>query len=100
LRRKIIAYVKDKGSNLNIMIIDLKSIISCDVLGLEKSFQGICFGHAFSKACQYVTTDEKLCKDLSYVSIKTAQRDLEMVSKNGRRHVSIQVFPQGNSTKI
>ncbi len=29
----------------------LKSIISCDVLGLEENFQGICFGHAFSKAC-------------------------------------------------
>ncbi len=36
LRRKIIAYVKDEGSNLNIMIAALKSIISCDVLGLEK----------------------------------------------------------------
>jgi hypothetical protein len=52
LKRKIIAYVKDEGSNLNIMNIALELIISCDVLGLEESFQGICFGHAFSKACQ------------------------------------------------
>jgi hypothetical protein len=27
----------------------LKSIINCEVLGLEESFNGICFGHAFSK---------------------------------------------------
>jgi len=38
LRRKIIAYAKDEGSNINIMIATLKSIISCDVLGLEKKF--------------------------------------------------------------
>jgi hypothetical protein len=76
LRKKIIACVKDEGSNLNIMTIALKSIINCDVLSLEESFQGICFGHAFSKACQSTTTIEKLCKDLQYVSIKTTQRDL------------------------
>ncbi len=58
------------------MITMLKSIISCDMLGLEESFQGICFGHAFSKACQYVTTKEFFCKDLQYVSIKSVQRDL------------------------
>jgi hypothetical protein len=47
------------------------------VLGLEESFQGMFFGHAFSKACQYATTNEKLCKDLQYVSIKIAQRYLQ-----------------------
>jgi hypothetical protein len=64
LRRKIIAYVKDEGSNLNTTTITLKSIISCDMLGLEESFQAICFQHAFSKACQYAITKEKVCKDL------------------------------------
>jgi len=64
LRRKIIAHVKDKESNLNTMTIALKSIVSCDMLGLEENFQGFCFGHAFSKACQYVITKEKVCKDL------------------------------------
>jgi hypothetical protein len=76
LRRKIIAYVKDEGSNLNTMTTTLKSIVSCDLLGLEESFQGTCFGHAFSKACQYATIEEKVCKDLQYVSIKFAQGDL------------------------
>jgi hypothetical protein len=34
--KKIIVYVKDEGSNLNTMIVALKSVISCDVLGLAK----------------------------------------------------------------
>jgi hypothetical protein len=41
LRRKIIAYVKDEGSNLNTMTTTLKSIVSCDVLGLEKKFKAL-----------------------------------------------------------
>jgi len=42
------------------------------VLGLEKSFKGTCFGHAFSKMCQYATIDTKVCKSLRYISIKVA----------------------------
>jgi hypothetical protein len=51
LKRQIIAYVKDELSNLNTMTTIEKSIVSCDMLGLEESFQGTCFGHAFSRAC-------------------------------------------------
>jgi len=53
------------------MIYTLKIIISCGILGLEESYQSICFGHAFSKACQYATTNENVYRDLTYVSIKT-----------------------------
>jgi hypothetical protein len=53
------------------MTCTLKIIISCDILGLEESYQSICFGHAFSKACHKATTNEKVCKDLTYVYIKT-----------------------------
>ncbi len=63
--------MKNEESNLNTMTSTLKVIISCDILGLEESYQNICFGHAFSKACQYTTTNEKVCKDLTCVSIKT-----------------------------
>jgi hypothetical protein len=77
LRRKIITYVKNEGFNMNTMTTTLKSIISCDMLGLEESFQGIYFGHASSKACQYATTKEKVCKDLRYVLIKSIQGDLQ-----------------------
>jgi hypothetical protein len=51
LRNKIIAYVKDEGSNLNFVTIVLKFVVNCEVLGLDESFQDFCFGHVFSKAC-------------------------------------------------
>jgi hypothetical protein len=35
------------------MATTLKSALSCDVLGLEESFHGIYFGHAFSKTYKY-----------------------------------------------
>jgi hypothetical protein len=54
LRKKnIIVYVKDEGSNLNAMIGVLKYVVNYESFGLEENFQGTCFGHAFSKACQY-----------------------------------------------
>ncbi len=58
------------------MTTSLKSIVSCNVLGLKKSFLGTCFDHAFSKVCQYATTYEKNYKGLRYLSIKAAQGDL------------------------
>jgi hypothetical protein len=38
LRKKIVAYVKDERFNLNIMIVTLKLVVICDVLGLKESF--------------------------------------------------------------
>ncbi len=52
-------------------IIASKSIVKCQVLGLNENFQGICFGHVFSKAWQYPITNEKVCKKLSFISIKS-----------------------------
>jgi hypothetical protein len=51
LKRKIIVHLKDEGFNLNTMTTTLKSIVSCDMLGLEESFQSICSSHAFFKTC-------------------------------------------------
>jgi hypothetical protein len=45
LRKKLIAYVKDEGSNIITMIIALKSIVKCEVLNLDESLQGTFFGH-------------------------------------------------------
>ncbi len=59
------------------MIASLKFVVSCDILGLTKSFEGRYFGHAFSKAYQYVSTNEKVCKGLKDVSIKITQFDLQ-----------------------
>ncbi len=33
------------------MIVALKVVVNYEFLGLEENFQGICFGHVFSKAC-------------------------------------------------
>jgi hypothetical protein len=49
--KNIIAYMKDEGANLNMMTLTLKFVMNCELVGLEESFQGICFGHAFFKAC-------------------------------------------------
>jgi hypothetical protein len=39
LKRKIIVYVKNERSNLNIMTTTLKSIVNYDMLGLEEAFR-------------------------------------------------------------
>jgi len=49
LSKKIIVYVKDEGANLNSTTTTFKFVVNCEVLGLEESFNGTCFGHAFSK---------------------------------------------------
>jgi hypothetical protein len=106
LRRIIVAYVKDEGFNLNIITTILKSIVNFECVGFGRKFLRNLFIH-FLKRCQYVTTHEKVCKSLIYVSMKVAQGDLqkcitcpknrEKLGKSGRKHVLIQVFPQGNS---
>jgi hypothetical protein len=63
LRKKFLIYVKDERSSTNVMIIVLKSIMSCEGLGLWESFQNSYFDHDFSKACQYVTINDKVCQN-------------------------------------
>jgi hypothetical protein len=59
------------------MTITLKIVVNYESFGLEESFQGTCFGHDFSKACQYGTVKENVCKNLKYISIKPIQTDLQ-----------------------
>jgi hypothetical protein len=77
LRKKIIAYVKDEGANLNAMTTILKFVVDCEVLGMEESFQGTCFGHAFSKTCQYGKAKDFFGKNLKHIFIKSTQFDLQ-----------------------
>jgi len=49
LRNKIIAYVKDEGSNVNTLINALKFVVKCETLGLDESFQGISLVMFFPK---------------------------------------------------
>ncbi len=69
--------MKDEKSNLITMITALKSIVKCEVIDLNEKFQGTCFGPIFYKACQYAITNEKVCKNLSFISIKYAQSNLQ-----------------------
>jgi hypothetical protein len=77
LSKKIIAYVTNEGEKLNSMTTIFKSIINCEVLGLEENFHGIFFGHAFSKTCQYAIFERRVCKIFKYVSIKSRQFDMQ-----------------------
>ncbi len=49
LKRKIITYVKDEGSNLNTMTTTLKSIIICDMLVWRKAFRAFVLVMHFPK---------------------------------------------------
>jgi hypothetical protein len=61
------------------MTIALKSIMKCEVSSLDENLYNIYFGHVFSKVCQYVTTDEKVCKNFKFILIKSTQSYLQNV---------------------
>ncbi len=52
------------------MIVVLKSIMTCEIIGLDERFQCTSFGHAFFKTCWCVTHDENFCKNFIFVLIK------------------------------
>ncbi len=57
---------------------------------LTSPYVGACFGHAMSKACQYVTLDDKICVGMtkvSEVSLKNAQSTLQK-KKLGQKKVA------------
>jgi len=63
------------------MTTTLKAPISCDILNLEVNHQGIFVGHAFSKAYQYATMDENICKNLTYIVRKFVKMYINMFKK-------------------
>ncbi len=46
LRKKVVAYVKDEGFNLEITIIVFKLVVDFEILSMEESFQRTYFGYA------------------------------------------------------
>ncbi len=62
---------------LNALTSVLKSIMSCEVLVWRKTLRGFTLVMFFSKACQHGKTNENVCRNLKYVSIKFAQVDLQ-----------------------
>jgi hypothetical protein len=61
--------VKDEDFNINTMITTLKSIVSCETFGLEVSFQGTSFRHAFFNAYKHAIVEMIFGKKNNYVSI-------------------------------
>ncbi len=53
LTNKVIAYVKDENTNLNMLAFALISVVSCELLQLPSPFSGTCFGHVISNDCQH-----------------------------------------------
>jgi len=54
----------------------LHSIIDYQPLRLLKVYEGTCFGHVMSKACQYATNNNKVSKGLVQVSVKDVHATL------------------------
>ena len=77
LTKKIIAWVKDEGSNLTTLERALQLTVSCDVLDIKQPYAGACFGHVMSKACQYATDDDKVCREMTELSLRSAQTALQ-----------------------
>jgi len=80
---KLIAYVKDKRGNLSTIARALSYVVSCvplklvALLKLVGLWQGFCFGHAFSKTCQYTCNDATICVGFHEVNLKTIQLALQ-----------------------
>jgi hypothetical protein len=63
---KVIAYMKDEGGNLSTLAQNFIFVINCtSLVFLVLRSKGSCFGHAFSKACQYACNDINVCVGFS-----------------------------------
>jgi hypothetical protein len=51
LINKITCYTKDEGTTLSTMTTILELNVSCEDLGIDAPFEGVCFGNALFKAC-------------------------------------------------
>jgi len=64
LEKQIIAYVKGEGSNLISMTTTLKLVVKHEVLGLNESFQGAYFRHAFLRHVSKLQLMKRFVKTL------------------------------------
>jgi hypothetical protein len=81
--------MKDEGTNLFIMTNAFKQSVSFEKLVILAPFEGVCFGHALSKACQYATSNEKVSLGLQLANTKFAQPSIQACitwpKKSGKR---------------
>jgi hypothetical protein len=76
LTNKVIAYVKEENTNLNMLAFALTSVVSCELLQLPSPFSGTCFGHVISNACQHAINDIKLGVGMKEVNVVEDQSAL------------------------
>jgi len=69
--------MKDKGGNLSTFARALNSMVNRVPLKLVALWQGYCFGHAFSKVCQYACNDATICIGFQEVNLKAKQSTLQ-----------------------
>jgi hypothetical protein len=69
--------VKDERGNLSTFARALSSIINYVPLKLITPWQGSCFGHGFSKVCQYAYNDATICIGFKEVNLKAKQSTLQ-----------------------
>jgi hypothetical protein len=74
---KLITYMKDEGGNLSTLARALSYVVNYVPLKLASPWQGSCFGHAFSKTCQYVHNDATICFGFWAVSLKATHLALQ-----------------------
>jgi hypothetical protein len=68
---KLITYMKDEGGNMSTLAKSLSFVVSCAPLKLVALWQGSCFGHAFSKTCQYACNGATICFCFWEISLKS-----------------------------
>jgi len=72
----VVAFVNDEGNNLTSMAISLHSIVYCQPLKLQQIYEGSCFDHVMSNACQYATNDDKFL-GLKLLNVENVQINLQ-----------------------
>jgi hypothetical protein len=77
LFNKIVAYVKNKGSNLVTLTTTLKNIVFLFIASIPCPFVGSHFGHAMSKACQNANNDAKAWHGFVDMHLKDVQNSLQ-----------------------
>jgi hypothetical protein len=70
---KIIAYVRDEGTNLNTFAFTFTRVVFYALLQLVAPF----IGHVMFKACPYATNDNEIGVGMKETNVINAQSDLQ-----------------------
>jgi hypothetical protein len=105
----MITYVKNEGSNFNAMINALKSIVSCESLGLETKFQRKLFWSCFFPRHVNMAEQMKKCAKISHMFLLSLHKKIcksaslgpkikGRVERNGKKLVLKRVYTQENKS--